>query len=504
MGLKMFDTANYANKAAPVGADLLALGDSEATTGGVPDSKTITLSQVLEYVEAEITFALASTGQVTWSSGADPEAGIDTGIGRGGAGVISITNGSSTVYGTLGYTGANNIVRLQGVGNLQYSVQSTNAHVFYNQNAATSSLALIGEIDGADLDGVMVPSDGAFGWSSNTVVTAGNADTVLYRSAATVLNLTTGDSTDAGTRLRVGIAGTAYTNAADTAGVDVYFTAQSGGAHSAADPAGGSLVFTPGAAGAGGAGAAGKVIVRQPGGTPGTDEITFLHDGGNAVINNADGGIAWQFGGTTYQYWTTAGIRLRPDEEYTFTTSNDLTSRDTGILRVTAGVVAPSNGQGSAGWLQNTAGSSRVTTSNVTNVTTTPAAITGLSFPAIAGRKYAGRIKIWCLEATAADGFIFDLDGGTATFSSFRATYRIYDTLSATAALTSANVTAIATDFTGATLTGEAYVEIDFAGVCTATTGAGTFIPRFAKASDAAGAAFTVYVDSFMLVEDVP
>ena len=70
------------------------------------------------------------------------------------------------------------------------------------------------------------------------------------------------EASDANARLRIADTDPgAFTNAADTAGVDIFFKGQSGGAHTAANPDGGSIVFTPGAAGSGGAGAPGQVQV---------------------------------------------------------------------------------------------------------------------------------------------------------------------------------------------------------------------------------------------------
>lgn len=486
---------------------------------------------VIGYVDASLSgVKLGSGGAFGFSSNATATAAVsDTYIMRGGAAAtvqLGVDVNGSPVNQSLkahnGITGtdiaAANLTVSGGIGTgagaggrltistattlgTGTTAQTLVARVSVSQGAVTTDIATVG-----------LASTTSLGWTAGLATAA--LDTAIYRSAATVLNLTTGASTDAATRLRVGIAGTAYTNAADTAGVDVLFTAQSGGAHSAANPAGGSFVFTPGAKGSGGSGADGKVIIRQPGGTPGTDEVQIYVTGGIAYIEPKNGStlqIAGSAGlqvvsggiimnGAPWQLTSTA-VKLGPTTQLVWTADEATGTARCGLEYLVNGVIGVTDGSTGIGWLQNTAGSSRVTTSDVTNVTTTPAAITGLSFTTIAGRKYAGRIKIWCEEATAADGYLFDLDGGNGTWTSFRATYRLYDTSSATAALNSANVTAIATDFTGATLTGAAYLEIDFAGVANA---AGTFIPRFAKASDAAGAAFSARVNSFMLVEDVP
>lgn len=60
--------------------------------------------------------------------------------------------------------------------------------------------------------------------------------------------------------------------------------------------------------------------------------------------------------------------------------------------------------------------------------------------------------------------------------------------------------TAIATDLTATTVTGDGMFESYFGFVVNA---AGTFIPQFAKNTDATGTA-TVYANSHMLCKDLP
>lgn len=83
------------------------------------------------------------------------------------------------------------------------------------------------------------------------------------------------------------------TSTADTDGHDLYLTAADGGAHSAANPDGGDIIATPGAAGSGGSGADGKFIVRQPGGVAGTDDLFIYHDGTSAYIQIASNQASW-------------------------------------------------------------------------------------------------------------------------------------------------------------------------------------------------------------------
>ena len=168
----------------------------------------------------------------------------------------------------------------------------------------------------------------------------------------------------------------------------------------------------------------------------------------------------------------------------------------TGIARLADKVLAITDGQNGnvQGWVQ-TGGLSRVN-DDVTNATTTMANVTGLSATLIAGRKYAGKLILYVNDSLAADGLKVDFDGGTATMTSFRAHGTVFDT----ALLLSTQTTALATDFTAATITGDAMVEVYFSLVCNA---AGTFIPRFAQNAHTTGTA-TVYLNSHMKIDDMP
>lgn len=250
----------------------------------------------------------------------------------------------------------------------------------------------------------------------------------------------------------------------------------------------------------------GNLIVRQIGGVVGTDEVRIRHDGSVGIITCMDGGFRIVVDAATNTQFQAGGIIY--SVSYTAINSGQIgwsssgavagAGLDTGFLRVAANVAGLVAGD----WFQQTPGRSRVTTADVTNITTVLAAITGLSATVIAARKYtSGRILLYVEEVTAADGIVFDLDGGTATWTSFRATYKAFDTSSTTAMLTSGQVSAIATDVSITTITGAAWIEIEYSGVCNA---GGTLIPRFAKEADAAGAALTVRVDSFMSLEDCP
>ena len=169
---------------------------------------------------------------------------------------------------------------------------------------------------------------------------------------------------------------------------------------------------------------------------------------------------------------------------------------DTALRRVAAGVVRITDSATTGlGWIQNSAGSTRLV-ADVTNGTTTMANLTGLSVTLIAGRFYTFRLSLFVENTVAADGVKVDFDGGTATMTSFRAHGTVFDT----ALLLSSQVSALATDFAVATVTGPALVEVRGGFVCNA---AGTFIPRQAMNAATTGV-LTTYLNSHMLVEDMP
>lgn len=130
---------------------------------------------------------------------------------------------------------------------------------------------------------------------------------------------------------------------------------------------------------------------------------------------------------------------------------------------------------------------------NTTNATTTMAS-TGLSVDLdnVAGISYGFKLVLYVANSVAADGIKIDFDGGNAGATAFRAHVQILDT----ALLTSAQVSALATDVSAATITGDTVViaegYID-------PSGAGTFIPQYAMAAATTGV-LTLYAGSHLLV----
>jgi hypothetical protein len=169
---------------------------------------------------------------------------------------------------------------------------------------------------------------------------------------------------------------------------------------------------------------------------------------------------------------------------------------DTGLKRIAAGVAGFTNGSSGTGWMQ-TAGISRVN-ANVTNITATPAAITGLSSTVLAGRKYAGTITLIAKNSTAAEGLQFDFNGGSATFTNIEFGLEATPP-GVTLGVVISSAAATALTATTATTTDVVYT-IYFTCVINA---AGTIIPRFAEVSHTSGTA-TVVLGSSMRLEDIP
>lgn len=280
--------------------------------------------------------------------------------------------------------------------------------------------------------------------------------------------------------------------------------------------------------------AQGTVIVRQPGGVAGTDELQLYDDGSDSIIQSKqtsavrlrfhggttrlevlrnDGSTAAQVyaqrfcasDGSDRIYMTAvdgnASYIAMTQGSYVAWTSNDNdpgSGKDTSIYKLAPLVLGIGTGAASgAGWLQNTAGRARVT-ADVTNATTTYSTITDLTLTLIAGRKYAGKLVVKCNDSTAAEGIKFTFGGGTATMTSFWAAASA--PVGGTTVLGNAISTALGTTINYTTITGETIIEINFSMVVNA---GGTFIPRFAQNSHTSGTA-TVELGSVIMVEDMP
>jgi hypothetical protein len=214
----------------------------------------------------------------------------------------------------------------------------------------------------------------------------------------------------------------------------------------------------------------------------GAVQVNRASDGTPTILlNTIDGDVRLANNtGNGYGFWAT-----------------NLTVLQVGIGHVTEDVlrVIGSGGAGSElGWLQQV-GRVRVTV-DATNATITPAT-TGLSVAVKAGRHYSFKLVLFVEETTAADGLRVDFDGGTATMTAFVQNGIVTDTAGVRSL---PQTTALATDVTDATTTGAAMAV--FEGFFTVNA-AGTFIPRFAKEADAAGANLTLRRGSHLILEDV-
>lgn len=134
--------------------------------------------------------------------------------------------------------------------------------------------------------------------------------------------------------------------------------------------------------------------------------------------------------------------------------------------------------------------------SDLTNSTTTFSNMTGITSTLVSGRKYTGKLVIKCNNSASAEGIKLDFNGGSMTISSFWAAAA--DLVGGTNVLGTGISTSLAGVINFSTITGETVIEVNFSFVC---NGTGTFIPRFAENSHAAGT-LTVELGSFMWVED--
>jgi hypothetical protein len=200
------------------------------------------------------------------------------------------------------------------------------------------------------------------------------------------------------------------------------------------------------------------------------------------------------------------------------------TTADTGLTRGAAGRVQATDGSSGYGTMDasdylvsgvastGTGGVVRATTigssttagvgcykqtgADVTNATTTLANLSDLTCTLAAGASLAGKIVLYVSDSLAADGALFDFDGGTATMTNFRAHCTLFDS----ALNLSTQKSAIATDISAATVTGDAMLECHLSMVVNA---AGTFIPRQAQVAHTTGT-LTTYRGSNLMLTATP
>jgi hypothetical protein len=243
-------------------------------------------------------------------------------------------------------------------------------------------------------------------------------------------------------------------------------------------------------------------VVRQKGGTPGTNDLQIYYDGNDASYNslhfghkfyNTNGTLALQIAsGPT---GVVAKGYLEADVDANFIRCFGAW----GLSHVSGTNVATvTNATSGVGWLQNSAGRARLT-ADVTESAGTLTNLTDLTLTLIAGRKYTGRMVVKCVNSVATEGVQFDFNGGTATMTNFWAGAGIL--ASGGSDVVGTNIsTSLAGAINFTTFTGESVVIIEVSLVCNA---GGTFIPRAAENTHAAGTA-TFRLGSYLFMEDSP
>lgn len=428
-----FNSTTYPAKNSLVGGDVFCLGDSAVLVGGVPSNSTITFTNFLTNITSLGTLTalnLGSSAVAAWNA--------DTGIARSAAGVLEWNNGTKGVPATSG--------------------------------------------------GLTIPNPAVAATSTAGVTTTFTA------SSATAGNITNGAAAGGGFTLNMGAAARLVSGNA----------------------AGGNFRVVPGAGI--GTGAAGALIVQQPGGTPGTNEVQIYNDGTNSYVVSPSQTLVICKGGNNF----TAGLDGSNNNCFAFQTtssggilgayhSNSQSvaidginqrlglssvativwsvnnnqwgnSPDTGLARAVAGVVQPTTGGATGGWLQNTAGEAALNAA-FTDATGT-LAVTNLSRTLIAGRSYRIHGVLRVSNSLAADGVKIDFNGGTATITAG-------DFFIGAAAIglgTTVAVATVSTTLAGvinySTITGTEFIVLDGFIRCLA---GGTFIMRAATNTTVSG-----------------
>lgn len=274
----------------------------------------------------------------------------------------------------------------------------------------------------------------------------------------------------------------------------------------------------------------GTLIVRQPGGTAGTNEIQIKNDGTNGRVTgfqtlaltldtNATGPVVIGTAGNAQVLILAGGNDVTNSANRVITIGGAIPiavalknacwisnaagtgAGDVSLYRAAAGVYAIGTGLASgAGWLQNTGGEARRTATQTVTDSASFVADDTQVFTLIAGRKY--RFYHWSIYTVVnTSGVKLDLNGGTATMTAINGIIQlVHPTTGAignraqiTALTSSAALTA-----TGTLYTAEAWGTLQ----CNA---AGTFAPRFAQNAET-GAAESVIaqIGSFTTLSDMP
>lgn len=222
---------------------------------------------------------------------------------------------------------------------------------------------------------------------------------------------------------------------------------------------------------------AGVWIIRQTGGTPGTNEAQISHDGTNLNIVNEAGPQTVQF--------TNTGV-LKAAKLQATSGEIDFQTSGTRFGNPAAGVVTVNS------WIQNTGGEAAL--ANPFTNATAVMANTNIQFTVIAGRSYRIEGILQVSNTTAGEGVQIDFNGGSATATTFFAA--VTSTGTVVAGTPSSTSLAGVINFTS--ITGTDYININ--GYIKVNAG-GTLILRAAENTHATGT-LTVGAGSWIALAD--
>ncbi len=224
----------------------------------------------------------------------------------------------------------------------------------------TANKVLVGPSSGADATPtfrILVDQDIPNTLTLDTI--ASSAGTALAASATAPAAITTAQAGPAVT-ITAGAAVAGSSTVGGAAGGSVTIAAGAATRLTSGNANGGDVVLTPGAGI--GTGTAGNVVVRQPGGTPGTDEVQVYHDGTNGFVASKDGHLMVNpasgsrlvvslnsVGNSTLSVGVAEGFSVETWSGGTFCWSSTTTATgttDTALARAAAGVVGITTGYG--------------------------------------------------------------------------------------------------------------------------------------------------------------
>jgi len=237
----------------------------------------------------------------------------------------------------------------------------------------------------------------------------------------------------------------------------------------------------------------GTLVVRQPGGTPGNNEVLFYHDGTTFFIQNIEssGSNKMRLGALEFCFYdrlfvnsylriVTGAIQTNNCAFAVSPGDPNGVACDISLYRLASGVWGVgSGGTSGTGWIQNSAGEAALESAFTRSDATLTS--TNLSITVIAGRSYRITGYLIVSNSVAGEGAKFDFDGGTATRTTFDVAFNavggtvVPGTIAATALDTDLNYTSV----TGTTrIFVQGYLEVN---------AGGTFILRASEDTTATG-----------------